>query len=183
MNTNIKSYNENDASMGENGMEYLKPPDKGKLFFISPPPSPPLGWTMRDEGAPNKMVHAEDLAVALAKIRAGVENDNDDGVAAADIMDQEADGSSADAEARQELIKISGSNATLVYHPSDHGSRTDLPAVLVEDVSSSSQHTETKLEQEQQQQQQRIMTHTARPPVELMLDHDDNDDPMDIDIT
>ena len=153
-------------------MEYLKPPDKGKLFFISPPPSPPLGWTGRDEGAPNKQVHAEDLAIALAKIRSGFDNDNE--VAAVDIMDQEADVSTTDADARQKSIKMGGSNAKLVYHPSDHGSRADLPAVLVEDVSN--EHTDIKPEEGQQ----RIPTHTARPPVELMLEHNDS---MDMDIT
>ena len=48
--------------------EHLPLPDAGKLFFISPPPSPPHGWEMKLEGAPNKQVHAEDLAEALAKL-------------------------------------------------------------------------------------------------------------------
>ncbi|KLU81571.1 hypothetical protein MAPG_00656 [Magnaporthiopsis poae ATCC 64411] len=35
--------------------ERLALPDAGKLFFISPPPSPPHDWEMRLEGAPNKL--------------------------------------------------------------------------------------------------------------------------------
>lgn len=183
VNTNIKTCyngdNNNNEASGENVMEYLKPPDKGRLFFISPPPSPPLGWTGRDEGAPNKQVHAEDLAIALAKIRSGrADNDNEE-IAAVDIMDQEADVSTADANARQQLIGIGSSNAKLVYHPSDHGSRADLPTVLVEDVSND-HHININSNINPDQAQQRILTHTARPPVELMLDHHDTMD-MDMD--
>ncbi len=47
---------------------HLALPDAGKLFFISPPPSPPHDWEMRLEGAPNKQVHADDLADALARL-------------------------------------------------------------------------------------------------------------------
>lgn len=48
---------------------YLDRPDAGRLFFISPPPSPPVGWEIRDEGPPNKDVIARDLADALGKLR------------------------------------------------------------------------------------------------------------------
>lgn len=48
--------------------EHLALPDAGKLFFISPPPSPPHGWEARLEDAPNRMVHADDLAEALARL-------------------------------------------------------------------------------------------------------------------
>lgn len=49
-------------------MKYLERPDAGRLFFISPPPSPPVGWEAREEGCPNKDVHATDLADALGKL-------------------------------------------------------------------------------------------------------------------
>ncbi|KAK8025598.1 hypothetical protein PG990_003421 [Apiospora arundinis] len=48
--------------------KFLALPDAGKLFFISPPPSPPHGWEQTLEDAPNKLVHADDLAAALAKL-------------------------------------------------------------------------------------------------------------------
>lgn len=47
----------------------LEAPQSQKLFFISPPPSPPAGWVMRNEEPPNKEVHATDLAEALALLR------------------------------------------------------------------------------------------------------------------
>ncbi|OJD12894.1 hypothetical protein AJ78_06577 [Emergomyces pasteurianus Ep9510] len=46
----------------------LEAPKSQKLFFISPPPSPPHGWMMRNEEPPNKEVHAADLAEALGKL-------------------------------------------------------------------------------------------------------------------
>ncbi|EGC46477.1 calcineurin binding protein [Histoplasma capsulatum var. duboisii H88] len=46
----------------------LEAPKSQKLFFISPPPSPPHGWMMRNEGPPNKEVHATDLAEALGRL-------------------------------------------------------------------------------------------------------------------
>jgi hypothetical protein len=36
---------------------------------LSPPPSPPHGWVMRNEDPPNKEVHASDLAHALSMLR------------------------------------------------------------------------------------------------------------------
>lgn len=50
--------------------QHLQAPEAKKLFFISPPPSPPAGWEMRDEEPPNAQVLAEDLAKALAGLRA-----------------------------------------------------------------------------------------------------------------
>src|SRR5436190_8280818 len=46
----------------------LEAPHAQKLFFISPPPSPPHGWMMRHEEPPNKDVHASDLAEALNRL-------------------------------------------------------------------------------------------------------------------
>lgn len=48
--------------------KYLDRPDPGRLFFISPPPSPPIGWEAKPEDPPNKDVHASDLADALVKL-------------------------------------------------------------------------------------------------------------------
>ena len=46
--------------------QHLQAPSLGRLMFISPPPSPPCGWEIRDEDPPNKTTHAEDLLAALA---------------------------------------------------------------------------------------------------------------------
>lgn len=40
------------ATLGDT-KQLLQLPDAGKLFFISPPPSPPVGWTSRLEDTPN----------------------------------------------------------------------------------------------------------------------------------
>jgi len=128
--------------------EHLPLPDAGKLFFISPPPSPPHGWEMKLEGAPNKQVHAEDLAEALAKLHHRPQPD----IPASPISDGEIDGR------RQR----SGSS-TMIYNPSDHGDSPNLPAIAVEDLT-----TEPEQISPVEDGQRRVMAHTSRPPVELM---------------
>jgi hypothetical protein len=132
--------------------EHLPLPDAGKLFFISPPPSPPHGWEMKFEGAPNKQVHAEDLAEALAKLHHRPRTD----LPASPMSDSEVDGR------RQR----SGSSTT-IYHPDDHGDSPLLPAIAVEDFTMNfekmgSVDTDPKP----------ILAHTARPPLELMASHE-----------
>ena len=128
------------------------------MFFISPPPSPPLGWEMRDEGAPNEMVLAEDLAEALGRLngRGGArERANggleDDGVGGGD-GDGKAGGEGKKGKRR--------SGTTFVFHPEDHGGKEGLPAVVVEDMTGDGDDVEDEVP--------KIMAHTARPPVELM---------------
>lgn len=48
--------------------KHLKLPDQGRLFFISPPPSPPAGWVSIPESAPNTEVFHSDLNEALSKL-------------------------------------------------------------------------------------------------------------------
>lgn len=117
------------------------------MFFISPPPSPPFGWEVREEGPPNKEVHAEDLASALAGLRQRPE-----------AVDQrgEEDGGNEEAAARGR----SGSTTTMVFQPDQHGDGPGLPAVMVEDTTAS--------EGESPVDGGKILAHTARPPVELM---------------
>jgi len=128
--------------------EHLPLPDAGKLFFISPPPSPPHGWEMKLEGAPNKQVHAEDLAEALAKLHHKPQTD----LPASPMSDGETEGR------RQR----SGSSTT-IYRPEDHGDSPLLPAIAVEDFTTDGQSISPI-----DAGQKSIITHTARPPVELM---------------
>lgn len=163
---------------GEEGEDqHLKAPSLGKLLFISPPPSPPAGWEIREEEPPNKDVHAEDLQRALAGLgnhgkerRASADDDGDDAAAASPMSEDE----------REELRgnrNRSGTGSMMVYHPKDHGDNEDLPAVMVIDTTAGTEE-ETTPESPgglspvdgQGQGGGRILTHTARPPVELMED-------------
>jgi hypothetical protein len=128
--------------------EHLPLPKAGKLFFISPPPSPPQGWEMKLEGAPNKQVHAEDLADALSKLRHGPGTDFPDSPASDGMADR--------------CRKRSGS-VTTIYHPDDHGACPLLPAIAVQDLTidfeqTSSVNADTKA----------ILANTTRPPLELL---------------
>ncbi|TQV97767.1 hypothetical protein V2A60_006506 [Cordyceps javanica] len=132
--------------------DHLALPDAGKLFFISPPPSPPHGWEVRLEDAPNKMVHADDLAEALARLGAGA-------------------GSSRGSSFDSPITPVDGAavgrtrsrSSTLIYHPENHGSGAGLPAVFVEDMTD-------EPEEMSPLDAKPIMAHTSRPPVELMHD-------------
>ncbi|PHH61989.1 hypothetical protein CDD81_7680 [Ophiocordyceps australis] len=123
--------------------EHLALPDAGKLFFISPPPSPPHDWQMRLEDAPNKTVHAEDLAEALAKL-----HHSDAGISPTSPVDA------------TRFVPRSRSS-TIIWSPGEHGQSPDLPAVVVHDL------TEGPEEISPIERSRPIMAHTSRPPVEL----------------
>ncbi|RDA91157.1 hypothetical protein CP533_0428 [Ophiocordyceps camponoti-saundersi (nom. inval.)] len=129
--------------------EHLALPDSGKLFFISPPPSPPHGWEMRLEDAPNKMVHADDLADALAKLHY-----SGDG----------SDSPLTPVDASSPATRPRSRSTTFIYRPTDDGCSPDLPAVVVHDM------TEEPAEMSSLEGSRSIMAHTARPPVEIMQD-------------
>lgn len=133
--------------------QYLKAPMADKQFFISPPPSPPHGWEMRNEGPPNTEVHAEDLAVALARLHA---RDQHYQLGPQEGMDMEVDTTAPP--------KMRSRSQTLVYHPDQHGDSPALPAISVEDTSDS----DYELEYSPMQDVSIPHTRTSRPPVELM---------------
>lgn len=147
--------------------QHLQAPQAQKMFFISPPPSPPMGWEMRNEGPPNKEVHADDLASALAKLRARPTAGGQDPVSPVSPT------ATLDGEGRKEGTRIvnrqrSGSS-TVVYHPGDHGDSPHLPAVMVEDTTESPGDL-SPIEAQLDGSESKILAHTARPPVELMGD-------------
>ncbi|KAF2017053.1 Calcipressin-domain-containing protein [Aaosphaeria arxii CBS 175.79] len=140
--------------------QHLPLPQSDKLFFISPPPSPPMGWEMRNEEAPNTLVHAEDLAAALAKLHA----DHDP----IDFSPTNEDGSPAVRRRRT-------GSSTIVYHPEDHGDSPLLPAIAVEDTTDSPAAASPSVDAMEgvegpiaQQKAQGQNVSTARPPVEFM---------------
>lgn len=155
--------------------QHLKAPSLGKLLFISPPPSPPAGWEIREEEPPNKDVHADDLQRALAGLgghgnerRAGADDDGGGGAGSPMSEDEK--------EGLQGNRNRSGTASMMVYHPKHHGDNESLPAVMVVDTTAGP--GEESLEspgalspvEGQGEGGGRILTHTARPPVELMED-------------
>ena len=153
--------------LGEQGSEdqHLKAPSLGKLLFISPPPSPPAGWEIREEEPPNKDVHAEDLQRALA----GLSDRGSEGRKV--VEDAESPMSEDEKGELQGNQKRSGTGSMTVYHPKDHGDNESLPAVMVIDTTAGAEEEEKDGESPVDGQGQgggRMLTHTARPPVELM---------------
>lgn len=160
-------FGEHTPVIGEDSEEdrHLKAPSLGKLLFISPPPSPPLGWEIREEEPPNKDVHAEDLQRALAGLH-GFKRSSDS------ENDSDGSGMSDSEKATLEQFKQGGfgkgrkragtAGSVVVYHPSTHGDSKDLPAVMVEDMTGEGVVEEGE--------GGKMLTHTARPPVELMGD-------------
>jgi hypothetical protein len=107
---------------------------------------------MRNEEPPNKAVHADDLANALAGLRAKA-NPNLD----------EMEGVERSPTSTKERSR-SGS-ATLVFKPEEHGGSPGLPAVMVEDTTEEEDEAD---DENKEESEKKIMAHTARPPVELM---------------
>jgi hypothetical protein len=132
---------------------WLKAPKSTKQFFISPPPSPPMGWEMRDEEPPNKDVHADDLAAALSKLEARPAPD--------DALKQDSEGVRPTGLPKLNTRPRSGTG-TVVYDPQDQGHSPDLPAIAVEDTSASPD------DMSPMEGVEKKFVHTSRPPVELM---------------
>lgn len=140
--------------------QHLAAPKSDKLFFISPPPSPPGGWEMRNEEAPNTNVHADDLAVALNKIDTlrGAASRDDSGFPATPVSGTYTSGSRT-------------RSSTIVFDPADHlECDAGLPAIAVEDTSDEegSDGDAIMSGADDDEVTGRVVTHTSRPPLELM---------------
>ncbi|KAL4754654.1 hypothetical protein BDW72DRAFT_165886 [Aspergillus terricola var. indicus] len=151
----------------------LEAPQVDKLFFISPPPSPPHGWVMRQEDPPNKEVHASDLAQALAKLKTQTE-------ASAYATSTMPASQQTDPDTPMSLSsdKRTGSwplsqqrsrSSTLIYNPEEHGGSPNLPAVMVEDTSADPDDMDVEMSPIDMPVKQTPPFKTARPPVELMV--------------
>lgn len=147
---------------------YLHLPKSNKLFFISPPPSPPMGWEMRNEEPPNKEVHAEDLAEALKNLHARPSAD--------DALYEQQQGQSQqqqqDMQQQESLPRLvtrqRSGTGTVLFDPQDHGhSPADMPAIALEDTSESPEPEDDMSPMEGVETDKKFV-HTARPPVELM---------------
>ena len=146
----------------------LEAPQSDKLFFISPPPSPPHGWVMRPEDPPNKEVHASDLAHALANLK----TEQSGGVA--EKFDPDTPVSmTSDKRSGSWPATFSGSrsrSSTVIYNPEDHGTSPNLPAVLVEDTTAcvDSDVEMSPIDMQMPGPVKKMPPKTSRPPVELM---------------
>ena len=136
--------------------KHLQAPRSDKMFFISPPPSPPHGWQMRDEDPPNKEVHAEDLASALARLHARHEPLSSENTAFV-VAD-----ASTDANTPQ---RTRSGSYSIVYQPDTDGSSPGLPAIAVEDLTDSPAPISPI-----DASADKKFVHTSRPPVELLSD-------------
>lgn len=115
-----------------------------------------MGWEIKEEDAPNTIVHPEDLAAALAKLHANPE------------------ASSPTDHGSNTITRRRTGSTTVVYHPEDHGDSPNLPAISVEDTTETPEAL-TPLDAMEgvegpiaSQKAQGMTTSTARPPVELM---------------
>lgn len=163
--------------------KHLALPDAGKLFFISPPPSPPHDWEQRMEDAPNTMVHAEDLAEALAKLR---HHNNPNGIDAdvkVPVSPASDGGSSRPGDFKENARKNRSRSSTLIFQPEKAqtstngkagGPAVDLPCVTVDDMTDEAD-ADGDVDMggspvSDSPKTRPIFAHTARPPVELMHD-------------
>lgn len=158
--------------------KYLDRPDAGRLFFISPPPSPPVGWEMRTEDPPNKEVHAEDLASKLSKLTGRLDSDIEMPSPVEDVkmqytaedlskkLSSHRAALSEDTSPRSPAVdspkKARSRSSTLIYDPKAHGDSPALPAVMLE--------TEDDSDVDLDETRKKIAAHTPRPPIELMQD-------------
>jgi len=158
----------------------LEAPHAQKLFFISPPPSPPHGWMMRHEEPPNKDVHASDLAEALNRLGtigsgqagsfASYGSDPDTPVSLSDVCMQGTGHEAVRTNTWPTCASRQRSrSSTIIYNPEDHGNSPDLPAVMVEDTTVRVEGFDSEMDISPiEETGKRILTHTLRPPVELM---------------
>lgn len=164
--------------------KYLDKPDAGKLFFISPPPSPPMGWEMKNEDPPNKQVHAEDLADALSQLNgkmtsvahetgeplAGSPVDRPEARSAPSPTEIQANNAAVAKGGRTSTSGRTRSGSTVIYDPEAHGDSPALPAVILEDMSLEETPGTDRHGITDPEGGGRIKQHTSRPPLELMDD-------------
>ena len=141
--------------------KHLHAPKSDKLFFISPPPSPPHGWEIRNEEPPNKAVHAQDLAAALGELQARPEASF---ASDSPIEEVKRSGDGVEREGTRVPNRRRSGSSTIVYHPEDHGDSPHLPAVTVEDTTEEIEADNL----DEPDSTNKVVTKTARPPVELM---------------
>ncbi|KAF3910725.1 Calcipressin-2 [Orbilia brochopaga] len=137
--------------------QHLQAPESQKLFFISPPPSPPVGWESRNEEPPNTVIMPEDLASALSKLSWNVREATTPSPLEAK---EQPSATSGDASA---IRRSRSGSSTVLFEPSHKDGRA-VPGVTVDDFSD---------DEEVPSPAENLtvsFTATARPPVETIHD-------------
>ncbi|KAL9113264.1 MAG: hypothetical protein Q9227_002599 [Pyrenula ochraceoflavens] len=158
--------------------KYLDKPDAGKLFFISPPPSPPVGWEIKNEDPPNKEVHANDLAQALEKLNGkmnSVQEQTGEPVAEPSAFTESpiepspteirTNNAAVSKDERSSRRGRTRSGSTVIYDPEAYGDSPALPAVILEDMTLGEGED---IGDRKPEGGGKINQHTSRPPLELL---------------
>lgn len=136
--------------------QHLHAPESKKLFFISPPPSPPHGWEVKNESPPNATIVAEDLAHALAKLNCNTRPYQDTEVKEA--------GLGGDATSPGGFRRPRSASSVVLFEPEQQEDGTSMPGISVDD------YTDSGEEMSPVSPVESTSFHTSRPPIELIND-------------
>lgn len=136
--------------------QHLQAPESKKLFFISPPPSPPHGWESKNEDPPNAVIVAEDLAHALAKLSYDPKR----------LSEATGDNTNENKDGTQSIRRPRSASSVVLFEPED-ASASEMPAISVDDYTDSGDERSPVSPNLPAAAQ---ALHTTRPPVELIQD-------------
>lgn len=139
--------------------QHLHAPESKKLFFISPPPSPPHGWEVKNESPPNATIVAEDLAHALAKLNCNTRPYQD-----TDEARLKEGGLGGDATSPGGFRRPRSASSVVLFEPEQQEDGTSMPGISVDDYTDSGEELSPISPIEP------TSFHTSRPPVELIND-------------
>lgn len=139
--------------------QHLHAPESKKLFFISPPPSPPHGWELKNESPPNATVMAEDLAHALAKLNCNTRPYQDMGE-----VRQKENRPEGRAMSPGGFRRPRSASSVILFEPEEQEDGTSMPGISVDD------YTDSGDEMSPVSPIGPTNFHTNRPPIELIND-------------
>ena len=149
--------------------QHLHAPESKKLFFISPPPSPPHGWEVKDEEPPNVQVLAEDLAQALSQLRSknrGPGNLEGEQVPLDAPKPPPVDSEGLEAGPVNPIARTR-SGSIMLFEP-EKADEAHMPSISVDDFSDGSEAGGSAPQTPISPVGSGPIFHTSRPPVELI---------------